>query len=101
MIPWLSAIDLAGTFVFAASGAAAGMRREVDLFGVLVLSFAAATAGGMARDVLIGATPPASLADGRYLLTASIAGLSVFYREDLPGCRCSRSPARRKRWISG
>lgn len=83
MTPWLYFVDLAGTFVFAASGAAAGVRREVDLFGVLVLSFAAATAGGMARDVFIGATPPASLADWRYLAVASAAGLTVFYRERL------------------
>lgn len=78
---WISLADLAGTFVFAASGAAVGVRREVDLFGVLVLSFAAATAGGITRDVLIGATPPASLADWRYLATSCLAGFAVFYRQ--------------------
>ena len=31
-------LDLAGTFVFALSGAIAGVRRRLDLFGVLVLS---------------------------------------------------------------
>lgn len=80
MPSWLSIIDLLGTFVFAASGATVGVRREVDLFGVLVLSFAAATAGGIIRDVLIGATPPASLADWRYLAVACSAGVVVFYR---------------------
>ena len=34
--------DLAGTFVFALSGAMAGVKRRPDLFGVLVLSFATA-----------------------------------------------------------
>ena len=77
MLPWLSIIDLAGTFVFAASGAAVGIRRDAALFGVLVLSFAAATAGGMARDVFIGATPPVALADWRYLATACSAGASI------------------------
>ncbi|MGD0664053.1 MAG: TRIC cation channel family protein, partial [Syntrophorhabdales bacterium] len=38
-----------GTFVFALSGATAGVRRGLDLFGVYVLSFAAATFGGIAR----------------------------------------------------
>ena len=38
-------LDLAGTFVFAFSGAMAGVRRKLDLFGVLVLSFAAANTG--------------------------------------------------------
>ena len=83
MPSWLSIIDLLGTFAFAASGATVGVRREVDLFGVLVLSFAAATAGGIIRDVLIGATPPASLADWRYLAVACSAGVIVFYRSAL------------------
>jgi uncharacterized membrane protein YeiH len=51
-------LDLAGTFVFALSGALAGARRELDLFGVLVLSFAAGNSGGITRDLLIGAVPP-------------------------------------------
>ena len=37
---------MAGTFAFAISGALVAVRRRLDLFGVLVLSFAAATAGG-------------------------------------------------------
>ena len=36
-------LDLIGTFVFALSGAVAGVRERLDLFGVLVLSFAAAS----------------------------------------------------------
>jgi len=75
----LLALDLVGTFVFALSGAAAGVRRGVDLFGVLVLSVAAASAGGMARDVLIGAVPPAALADWRYLAVSLFAGLFTFF----------------------
>ena len=47
-------LDLTGTFVFALSGALAGVKRELDLFGVLVLSFAAANSGGITRDLLIG-----------------------------------------------
>ena len=42
----LMVLDLAGTFVFALSGAAAGVKRRLDLFEVLVLSFAAGNAGG-------------------------------------------------------
>ena len=71
-------IDITGTFAFALSGAAAGVKRELDVFGVLVLSFCAATAGGIARDVLIGAVPPAALSDWRYLTTALIAGAITF-----------------------
>ncbi len=75
----LLVLDLVGTFVFALSGATAGIKRRVDLFGVLVLSFAAANAGGMSRDVLIGAVPPAALTDWRYLAVSLLAGLLTFY----------------------
>jgi uncharacterized membrane protein YeiH len=73
-------VDLAGTFVFALSGAAAGVRHRVDLFGVLALSFAAATAGGITRDVLIGAVPPAAISDWRYLAVSLLAGVIIFFR---------------------
>ncbi len=72
-------LDLCGTFAFALSGAMAGVRRRLDLFGVLVLSFAAATCGGIARDLLIGATPPAALEDWRYLAMSLTAGTFVFF----------------------
>jgi len=47
-------------------------------FGVLVLSFAAATAGGITRDALIGAAPPAALGDWHYLAVSIFAGLQLF-----------------------
>lgn len=73
------ALDLAGTFVFALSGAMAGVRRQLDLFGVLVLSFAAANTGGIIRDVIIGAVPPAAIDDWRYLGVSLMAGSITFY----------------------
>ncbi len=74
----LLAFDLLGTFVFALSGGVLAVRKRLDLFGVLVLACAAAVSGGIVRDVLIGAHPPASLADWRYLVTAMLAGLVTF-----------------------
>jgi uncharacterized membrane protein YeiH len=75
---FLVALDLAGTFVFALSGAMAGVKKRLDLFGVLVLSFVAGTAGGIARDVLIGAIPPAAIKNWYYLVGALLAGLVTF-----------------------
>lgn len=71
-------LDLVGTFVFALSGAAQGVRRGLDLFGVLVLASATAVVGGIARDLLIGAIPPASVANWHNLALAVAAGLLVF-----------------------
>jgi uncharacterized membrane protein YeiH len=75
----LLVLDLVGTFVFAISGAAVGVQGGLDLFGIMVLSFAAGNAGGITRDVLIGATPPAALADWRYLGVSVLAGLVTFF----------------------
>lgn len=74
----LLVFDLIGTFVFALSGGTVAVRQRLDLFGVLVLSCAAAVSGGIVRDVLIDAHPPAALADWRYLVTAILAGLVTF-----------------------
>lgn len=75
----LLVLDLIGTFVFALSGAVAGVKDRLDLFGVLVLSFAAASAGGIMRDLLIGAVPPAAITDWRYLGVSLLAGLVIFF----------------------
>ena len=75
----LLVFDLAGTFVFALSGGMAGVKNRLDLFGVLVLSFAAGNSGGIARDLMIGAVPPAAIRDWRYIGVSILAGLVTFY----------------------
>jgi uncharacterized membrane protein YeiH len=72
-------LDLCGTFVFALSGAMAGIKHRFDIFGVLVLAFAAANVGGITRDLLIGAVPPPGIADWRYIAVPVVAGLFTFY----------------------
>jgi uncharacterized membrane protein YeiH len=79
----LLVLDLVGTFVFALSGAMAGVKNRLDLFGVLVLSFAAGNAGGIARDLLIGAVPPAAISDWRYLAVSLLAGIVTFWRPSI------------------
>jgi uncharacterized membrane protein YeiH len=75
----LVTFDLGGTFVFALSGATAAVKHRLDLFGVLVLSFAAGNSGGIARDVMIGAVPPAAISNWRYVAVSILAGLITFF----------------------
>jgi len=75
----LVVLDLAGTFVFAISGATAGVKHRLDLFGILVVSFVAGNFGGLTRDVLIGSVPPAAISDWRYLAVSLLAGVMTFY----------------------
>jgi uncharacterized membrane protein YeiH len=79
----LLVLDLCGTFVFAVSGAVAANHRRLDLFGVMVLAFLAGNFGGILRDVLIGAIPPAAINDWRYLAVSAAAGLMAFFWSSL------------------
>ena len=76
---FVHALDLMGTFVFAISGGVAAINRRLDIFGILVLSFVAGNFGGITRDLLIGAVPPAALTDERYLLVSVLAGMITFF----------------------
>jgi len=75
---FLLVLDLIGIFVFAISGALVAVHKRFDIFGVLVLAGVTGLGGGFLRDVLIDATPPAALADWRYLLVPVAAGLITF-----------------------
>lgn len=74
----LLVLDLSGIFVFAISGALVAVRKQLDVFGVLVLAGTTGLGGGFLRDVLIDATPPAALSDWRYLIVPFAAGLITF-----------------------
>ncbi|WP_439939452.1 trimeric intracellular cation channel family protein [Nocardia sp. N13] len=74
----LVVLDLVGIFVFAVTGALVAVRKHLDLFAALVLGGVTGLGGGFVRDLLIGATPPAALADWRYLLVPVAAGLLTF-----------------------
>jgi uncharacterized membrane protein YeiH len=71
-------LDLMGTFVFAISGAAEGVKHRLDVFGVSVLAFVAGNAGGVIRDLLIGAVPPPAINNWRYVVVSLIAGVATF-----------------------
>ena len=70
----LLVLNLVGTFVFGVSGGMAGVRKQLDLFGAIVLAVVVGIAGGTIRDVLIG-IPPQTFRDWRYLAVAAGAGL--------------------------
>jgi len=71
-------LDLIGTAAFAASGAWVGVRKHMDLFGVLVLGTVTAVGGGTLRDLLLGDIPPFSLKDEAYIYIAITVALVVF-----------------------
>lgn len=72
-------LDLTGTFAFALNGAltAIGVVR-LDIVGVVTLGMFTALGGGIIRDILLGALPPATFRDWRYLTVAAGGSLVAF-----------------------
>jgi|SRR5580704_6957483 uncharacterized membrane protein YeiH len=75
----LFAADMAGTLLFGIEGALAAINGDLDLLGLMVLAFSTALAGGIFRDLLIGAVPPSSLRDWRYSAMAFTGAAIVFF----------------------
>jgi uncharacterized membrane protein YeiH len=81
----LLVLDLAGTFVFALDGGLTALRAtRLDIVGVVTLAMITALGGGILRDLVIGAIPPATFDDWRYLTVASAGGLVAFVLAGLP-----------------
>jgi len=73
------ALDLAGTFAFALNGALTALRvARLDIVGVIALGMITALGGGMIRDTLLDALPPATFRDWRYLTVAAVGSLIAF-----------------------
>lgn len=73
------ALDLAGIFVFAISGALLAVRKNFDVFGIAVLAEVTALGGGLLRDLIIGAVPPAAFTDLGYFVMPLVAAALVFF----------------------
>jgi uncharacterized membrane protein YeiH len=77
--PVLLVLDLVGTFAFALNGALTAVRAaHVDIVGVITLGLITAVGGGIIRDILLGALPPATFVNWRYLAVAAAGGLIAF-----------------------
>lgn len=78
-LPALLVLDLLGTFAFALNGALTAVRSvRADVVGVVTLGMVTAVGGGIIRDMLLGALPPATFVDWRYLAVAAVGGVIAF-----------------------
>jgi uncharacterized membrane protein YeiH len=70
--------DLCGAGVFAVAGALAAGKKQMDLFGVVVLAMATALGGGSVRDVMLGIYPVFWVADPAYVIVVAACALVTF-----------------------
>jgi len=71
-------LEIIGTIAFAWSGAITGIKKEMDIFGVMILGIVTAVGGGVIRDLLLGNTPPNTFLNPIYALLASAVALITF-----------------------
>ncbi|MCF0111703.1 MAG: trimeric intracellular cation channel family protein [Erysipelotrichaceae bacterium] len=71
-------IEIIGVISFAVSGSIVAMKRECDLFGVIVLGVATATGGGIIRDMLLGIHPPIFFQKPIYAAIAAFSSVLAF-----------------------
>ncbi len=77
--PTFLVLDLTGIFAFALNGALTAIRVvRLDIVGVVTLGMFTALGGGVVRDILLGALPPATFSDWRYLTVAAAGSVVVF-----------------------
>lgn len=79
MISWVTLLDTIGTIAFAASGALSGVKKQMDLFGVIVLGLVTAIGGGIIRDVIMGSLPPYVFVHNADIINAIITSTVVFW----------------------
>lgn len=79
---FLFALDIAGTFAFAVSGAFAAMEKKLDPFGVTIIAFVTAIGGGTIRDILIGDLPVSWLTNetGIFVIVGAVVLSLLFSR---------------------
>ncbi len=77
-------INIGGTIAFAISGTLAGIRKQLDIFGLLVIAFVTSIGGGTIRDMLIGHLPVRWLLDSSViLLIISISIVTIFFKNHI------------------
>ncbi|MCR9279798.1 MAG: trimeric intracellular cation channel family protein [Pseudomonadaceae bacterium] len=70
-------LDYLGVFVFAITGALVAIRKDMDIFGCVVLALMPAVGGGTVRDLILD-VPVFWVVDNRYLFITLAAALLTF-----------------------
>jgi uncharacterized membrane protein YeiH len=74
-------LNLVAVFIGGVSGALAGRQKNMDLFGMFVLSILTGVGGGTLRSLLIGDLPLFVFEDPKYLAIAGLATVFAWFGE--------------------
>lgn len=71
-------IEIIGTVAFASSGAMVGIRKKMDIFGVIVMAITTAVGGGIIRDLILGIKPPNTFRNPVYVTYSIVTAVILF-----------------------
>ena len=71
-------VEMIGIIAFSISGAVTAYKKQMDLFGIMILGACTALGGGVLRDVMLGITPPTMFQDPAYAAVAALGSVVVF-----------------------
>lgn len=74
-------IEIISLTAFGISGAMIGIKKGMDLFGVIMLAVTTSVGGGIVRDLVLGIHPPKSFQRPAYAMTAAVIALITFIIE--------------------
>ncbi|HEX5338026.1 MAG TPA: trimeric intracellular cation channel family protein [Gallionella sp.] len=72
-------LDLCAVAVCAITATLEARRRELDLFGVIVIAIISGIGGGTVRDILLGRLPVYWIHDPVYVVVGMVAGTLTFF----------------------
>lgn len=70
--------EIIGTISFAISGAMIGLKKKMDIFGIVILGLTTAVGGGVIRDLILGITPPATFRNPIYAIVSILTAIIIF-----------------------
>jgi uncharacterized membrane protein YeiH len=82
-MPLLQIFDYAGVAVFAATGALAASRKQLDIVGFLFLACVTGIGGGTLRDIVLGVRPIFWVENPSYILVCVGVALLIYFTAHL------------------
>lgn len=79
METYIFAAEIIGTIAFAVSGALTAMRKNMDVFGVIILAMTTAVGGGILRDLILGIQPPGTFGHPVFGIVATVTAIILFF----------------------
>ena len=71
-------LEILSVISFAISGSMTALKRNMDMFGVIILGVLTATGGGAIRDIVLGTHPPKMFSNPAYALIAAATSAMLF-----------------------